>query len=80
MILEAIVLALVRSNTPATRRLLIATFLITLVMTGFNLTVAVLLFQAGILPLISIIAIAYGGFIAIYEWQLIRRFVDEVRA
>jgi hypothetical protein len=80
LILEAIVLAVVRRNTSANRALLAAALFITACTTAFNIVVAILLLQISILPLLSALAVAYGGYISIYEWQLLKRLTAESRA
>jgi len=38
--------------------------------TAYNLVAAVLLFTAGVIPTISLLAVAFGGYMVIYLWKL----------
>ena len=79
MVLEAIVLLVVYSRIRAKRPLLIVALTITLVATVLNLIVAARLFGAGFVPLMSLLAVAFGGYIAAYEWRLFRYFQSAPR-
>jgi xanthine/uracil permease len=72
MVLEAIVLLVVHSRIRSKRPLLAFALTITLVATILNLVVAARLFGIGVLPLLSLLAVAFGGYIAAYEWRLYR--------
>jgi hypothetical protein len=74
MVLEAIVLAVVHSRIRSKRPLLFFALSVTLIATALNLVVAGKLFSAGVLPLLSILAVGFGGYIAAYEWKLLKHF------
>ena len=46
--------------------------LIAIIATGYNLVVALMLFSTGVLPLFSLLAIAFGGYIVMHEWRLLQ--------
>ncbi len=72
LISEAIVfIVLARAARPAIG-LLIASLAVTALITLFNLFVVVKLFGAGILPIISLLAFAFGGYIAATQWSMLR--------
>ncbi|MGH7213799.1 MAG: hypothetical protein ACREIT_03430, partial [Tepidisphaeraceae bacterium] len=73
MVFEAVALIAASRPTRARRALLALALLVTLVATAFNLFVTVRLFGAGITPWISLLAVAFGGYIAMYEWRLLQR-------
>ena len=74
MVLEAIVLVVVHSQVRAKRPLLAVALLITLTATILNLLVSAKLLSAGVLPLMSLLAVAFGGYIIAYEWRLFQHF------
>ena len=75
LVLEAIMLALVRDNNGKSRALVGAALCVTVLATALNIVVCVLLLNSGILPLMSGLAVAFGGYMAIYEWQMLREFL-----
>jgi hypothetical protein len=79
MVLEAAVLAVIHSRVRSKRPLLVAAILITFLATALNLVVAGKLFAIGVLPLLSILAVGFGGYIAAYEWRLYRYFQTPAR-
>jgi hypothetical protein len=74
MLLEAAVLAVVHSRVRSKRPLLFFALTITLIATALNLIVAGKLFSIGLLPLLSLLCIGFGGYIAAYEWRLLKHF------
>jgi len=40
---------------------------------ALNLIVAVKLLGIGIMPLMSALAVAFGGYMAVYEWKLLQQ-------
>ena len=74
LVLEAAVLAVVHSRVRSKRPLLLLAITITLVATALNLVVAGKLVGAGVTPLLSLLALGFGGYIAAYEWRLYRYF------
>jgi hypothetical protein len=79
MVLEAIVLLVVHSRIRAKRPLLAFALTITLVATILNLVVAARLLGIGVIPLMSMLAVAFGGYIAVYEWRLYQYFQQAAR-
>lgn len=71
MLLEAVALATVYSRFRAKRAVLVLAMLIALAATIHNLVVAVKLLEAGITPLLSLFAVAFGGYILMCEWRLL---------
>lgn len=72
LVFEAALLAVVYSRFRFKMQLVMVSFLITVLATGFNAVVAVVLLNKGVLPLWSALAVAYGGYIAAYEWRLMQ--------
>ncbi len=72
LLLEAAALA--AAHRPfAARKLLVGFALtITVIATIYNLGVAGLLFTHGMMPIISILIVAFGGYMAAYEWRLLK--------
>jgi hypothetical protein len=79
MVLEAVLLATVRNNTPASRAIVGFTLLVTVLATALNILVVGLLLKTGILPLMSGLAVAYGGYMAAYEWQMLKDLLASAR-
>jgi hypothetical protein len=74
MVLEALVLALVFTKFRAKVPLILVALGITLLATGYNLLVSARLLTANTIPLMSMLAVAFGGYIAVYEWRLLQQF------
>ena len=70
MFLEAIALAVVYSRYRAKRAVLVLAMLIAAAATIYNLVVAIKLLQVGQMPLLSLFAVAFGGYILACEWRL----------
>ena len=73
MVLEAVVLALMNTGFRRKVALITVALLVTVLATAYNLFVAVKLLAAGALPLWSLLAVAFGGYIAIFEWRLLQQ-------
>jgi hypothetical protein len=73
LVLEAA--ALVVANTGARGRRAFVGFalFVTLLATAYNLFVAGKLFSLGITPLMTVIAVAIGGYMAAYQWRLFKQ-------
>jgi hypothetical protein len=74
MVLEAAVLFVVHSRIRGKRPLLFFALAITLIATALNLVVAGKLFGVGVLPFLSLLCVGFGGYIAAYEWKLLKDF------
>ena len=72
MMLEAIVLLAIHNRFLAHRPLVVLALTITITATLLNLILSAKLFAAGIIPLMSMLAVAFGGYIAAYEWKLLK--------
>jgi len=72
MVVEAVaMIAIQRMGTRGARFVALA-FAVTVIATVFNLFVVMRLFSAGITPMISLLAVAFGGYIAMYQWQWLK--------
>jgi len=72
MILEAISLAIVSSNIGGKRAWVTLSLGIVVIATIINLVAAGKVLNAGAIPTISGLAVAFGGYMAIYQWKLLR--------
>ena len=72
LLLEAIAMLAAHSGVPFKRGLVAFALLVTVLATLFNLFVAIKMFGMGIFPLMSAIAVAFGGYIAAYEWRMLQ--------
>ena len=72
MVFEAIVLFASSSSRGLRRPLVLLAFAITLIAIGFNLFAIGKLMSNGVTPLISLLATAFGVYIAMYEWALLK--------
>lgn len=79
-LLEAAVLAFARTNTALTRALVAFALLITVGMVALNVVVAGLLFNYGVMPLPSVLAVAFGGWMAMFEWNWLRQMLAQTSA
>jgi hypothetical protein len=71
MVLEAAMLAVVYSRMGGKVLLTTIALGVTVVATALNLFVCFKLFGVGILPLMSALAVAFGGYMCVYEWRLL---------
>jgi hypothetical protein len=74
MVLEAIVLTIVHSRIKTKRPLLALAIAITLAATIMNLLLSAKLFSAGVMPILSLLCVGFGGYIIAYEWRLFKYF------
>jgi hypothetical protein len=70
LLLEAIAMLIAHSGAPAKKFFVGFALFVTLLATAYNLFVIVKLFGMGITPLMSVIAVAIGGYMATYQWRL----------
>ena len=70
LILEAIVLFIAGTNSTLKRPLVGFAAFIAAAATLLNLIAAAKMFSDGIMPLVSLLAVAFGGYMAAYEWKL----------
>lgn len=70
LVFEALLLALLATNTRLRFPVTVFTFALTLIATLFNAYVCIRLFGAGIMPLVSLLAVAFGGYMAMYLYRL----------
>ena len=80
MVLEALVLALVGTRFRRKVGLVTLALAMTVAATAYNLFVGGKLLSAGLLPLMSLLAVAFGGYIAMYEWRLLQSLRATSRA
>ena len=73
MVLEAAMLTVVYSRLGGKVALTSVALLVTILATALNLVVCFKLFGAGIMPLMSALAVAFGGYMAVYEWRLLQQ-------
>ena len=80
MVLEALVLALVGTRFRRKVGLVTLALAMTIAATAYNLFVGGKLLSAGLMPLMSLLAVAFGGYIAMYEWRLLQQLRASSRA
>ena len=72
LILEALALWVISSKMGGKKPVLAISLLVVVVATAFNLYTVVRIMGAGALPLMSVVAVAMGGYMAMYQWKLLR--------
>lgn len=72
LVLEAITLLVAVSGTRRTIGLIGFSLALTVAATVYNAIVAGILFSKDILPLLSILALGFGGYIAAYQYRLLK--------
>jgi hypothetical protein len=72
LLLEAAVIALVGGSFRFQRPLVAAAFGLAVIATAFNLYVVARLMGANVMPIFSLLAVAFGGYIAAYLWKVLR--------
>lgn len=73
MVLEAISLVKAQRNTPGSRAFVAFSLAVTVATTLFNVVVALMFMSKGTPPIISLLVIAFGGYMAMSEWQVLKR-------
>lgn len=73
LVLEAAMLAVVYSRAGGKVVLTMLALLVTVLATALNLFVAAKLLGIGIMPLMSALAVAFGGYMIMYEWRLLQQ-------
>ena len=73
MVLEAVVLAVVNTRFKAKVGLLRVALFVTVVATAYNLFVSFKMLAGGVLPIMSLLAAGFGGYIAVFEWRLLQQ-------
>jgi hypothetical protein len=73
LVLEAAMLAVVYSRLGGKVALTAIALLVTVLATALNLVVAIKLLGIGIMPLMSVLAVGFGGYMAMYEWKLLQQ-------
>jgi len=72
MVLEGFALAMIRSKLGGKRIAISISLVIVALATLVNLYTATRLLGIGLIPLMSGLAVALGGYMAIYQWKLLR--------
>jgi len=72
MILEAVSLAIVNSRARAKQFWIAASLCVVILATIINLIAAIKVLEAGLIPTVSGLAVAFGGYMAMYQWKLLR--------
>ena len=70
LLAEAVVILAVAKGSRFQRALAGIGFFLAFISTAYNVLVAGIFFNAGILPIISLLAVAFGGYMAMYLWRL----------
>jgi hypothetical protein len=71
-IIEAAALAATRFRPQAARLSIILSVAMALVATLYSAVVAVLVFNDGTMPIISVLIVAFGGYMVLQQWRLLR--------
>jgi hypothetical protein len=72
LVLEAIALWVISSRMGGKKFILTISLLVVVIATAFNLFTAVRVMGDGAVPIMSGIAAALGGYMAMYQWKLLR--------
>ena len=72
LVLEALALWVISSKMGGKKPVLAISLLVVVIATAFNLFTVVRIMGEGVLPLMSGVALAMGGYMAMYQWKLLR--------
>jgi hypothetical protein len=72
LILEALALWVISGKMGGKKPVLAISLLVVVIATAFNLFTVVRIMGQGALPLMSVVAVAMGGYMAMYQWKLLR--------
>jgi hypothetical protein len=73
MVLESVVLAIMNTGFKAKTQLVAVALFFTALVTLYNALAALMLLSVGIPPYSSLLAVAFGGYIALFEWRLLQQ-------
>jgi hypothetical protein len=73
LLCEAALMLAGNANQRVARAMLWLSFVLAAAATLFNAYVAARLFGANILPIMSLLAVAFGGYMASYQWKLLKQ-------
>ena len=71
LLFEAFVLAVLHTRFTHKRLLLMLSLAVAVIAVLFNAYTCVRLFSSDVLPIMSLLAVAFGGYIAMYQWKLL---------
>jgi len=74
LLFEAAMLTVIHSRMGFKRPMIMLAMLVAFAATVLNLIVSLMLFSTGTLPLFSLLAVAFGGYILVHEWNLLQEF------
>ena len=78
LLFEAAMLAVIHSPRAKFKRpMIMFALLVAFMATALNLIVSLMLFTTGVLPLFSLLAVAFGGYILMHEWGLFQSFSSQ---
>jgi hypothetical protein len=80
MVFEAVALLAGKSPTKPRAWLVAIGLVVALAATLYNVAVCVIVFGRGIFPLVSVLCVAFGGYISMYEWRLLQALRLETQA
>ena len=72
LVMEALAIALSRSGLRVASLLTPLALLVAVLATLYNLVVVIMLFSQGILPILSLLAVAFGGYLVMSQWTVFR--------
>jgi hypothetical protein len=72
MVLEGIALAVLASKRGGKKLVLGVSLVVIVIATILNIVTATKVMGTGALPIMSVVAVAFGGYMAIYQWKLLR--------
>jgi hypothetical protein len=73
MVLESVVLAIMNTRFKAKTQLVAVALFFTALVTLYNALAALMMLTVGIPPYSSLLAVAFGGYIALFEWRLLQQ-------
>jgi hypothetical protein len=73
MVVESVVLAIMNTRFKAKSQLVAVALFFTALVTLYNALAALMLLTAGVAPYSSLLAVAFGGYIAVFEWRLLQQ-------
>ena len=80
LLLEAIAMLIAHTGAPGKKLFVGFALFVTLLATAYNLFVIVKLFGMSVTPLMSVIAVAIGGYMATYQWRLFKQVSAPARS
>lgn len=79
LLIEAAALAVARRPSKLQKSLIVVALILSVLATVYNLIAAGLVFSIGLLPIVSVLVVAFGGYMAMFQYKLLKTISPPAR-